>query len=115
MIATIEHAWRRFKQQPLVPLAILVIGIRVPADPARRTTGSVGVLPVPAPTTPASSVAHNDQATDQVRHDVRAARGRVLYAAGHAPQPTTQRVERKATCTDRRVGQTKTPSSLPNT
>jgi hypothetical protein len=114
MIATIEHLWRRFKQRPLVPFAMLVIGVRVPVDPARRNTGSVGVLPVPAPTAASSSALRNDQPSDQVRHDVRAARGRVLYAAGHAPQAASQPAERKATCTDRRVGQTKTPLSLPN-
>jgi hypothetical protein len=114
MIATIEHVWRRLTQRPLALSALLVIGIRIPADPARRNTGSVGVLPVPAPTAPAVSAARSDQATDQVRHDVRAARGRVLYAAGHAPQPASQRAERKVSCPDRRVGQTKTPSNLPN-
>ena len=113
MIATIEHVWRR-TQRPLVPFAMLVIVLRGPIDPTRRTTGSVGVLPVPVPTSPATTVAHGDQPADQAHHDVRAARGRVLYAAGHAPQPASQRAERKATCTDRRVGQTKSPSALPN-
>jgi len=112
MIATIEQLWRRLKQRPLVPFAMLVIGVRVPVDPARRSTGSVGVLPVP--TAPTSSSAKSDQPADQARRDVRAARGRVLYSSGHAPQPTSQRAERKATCTDRRVGQSKSPSSLPN-
>jgi len=93
---------------------MLVIGIRVPSDPARRTTGYVGVLPVPAPTATTSSVARGDQPVDQARREMRAARGRVLYAEGHAPQPASQRDERKATCTDRRVGQNKSPSSSPN-
>ena len=53
MIATIEHVWRR-TQRPLVPFAMLVIALRGPIDPTRRTTGSVGVLPVPAPTSPAT-------------------------------------------------------------
>lgn len=114
MSATIEHVWRRLTQRPLVSFAIVVIAIKVPADPARRNTGSVGVLPVPASSVTASSVAHADQPMDQARRDIRAARGRVLYATGHAPQATSQRVERKATCTDRRVGQSKAPASLPN-
>src|SRR5262252_7612122 len=114
MIATIEHVWRRLKRQPLVSFAMLVIGVKMPVDPARRTAGSVGVLPVPAPTAPATSVARSDQPSDQARRDMRAARGRVLYADGHAPQATSQHVERKAPCPDRRVGQSKTPSTWPN-
>jgi len=114
MIATIEHLWRRLMQQPLVPLAMLVISVRVPADPARRTTGYLGVLPVPAPAPTTQSVARNDQPVDQARRELRAARGRVLYAEGHAPPASSQRVERKATCADRRVGQTKSSSTSPN-
>ena len=115
MIATIEHLCRRLKQRPLIPLAMLVISVRIPADPARRTTGYLGILPVPAPVTAPSPVAKNDQPVDQTRRELRAARGgRVLYAEGHAPPATTQRAERKAACPDRRVGQTKSPSTSPN-
>jgi hypothetical protein len=114
MIATIEHVWRRLKELPLAKLAIVVIVVRIPADPARRTTGYVGILPVPAPVAAPSSVAKNDQPVDQARRELRAARGRVLYAEGHAPPATTQRAERKATCPDRRVGQTKSSSTSPN-
>lgn len=113
MFATMEHVRRRLMQQSLAPFAMLVIGIRVPTDPARRTTGYVGVLPVPAPTTTMSTVARSDQPVDQARREMRAARGRVLYADGHAPQ-SSERAERKATCTDHRVGQNKSPSSSPN-
>ena len=120
MIATIEHVRRRLMRQSLAPFAMLVISIRVPSDPAHRTTGYVGVLPVPAPTTTTSSTARSersDQPVDQARREtreMRAARGRILYADGHAPQATSQRAERKATCTDHRVGQNKSPSSSPN-
>lgn len=115
MFATMEHVRRRLMQQSLAPFAMLVIGIRVPTDPARRTTGYVGVLPVPAPaTTTVSTVPRSDQPVDQTRREMRAARGRVLYADGHAAQATSQRAERKATCTDHRVGQNKSPSSSPN-
>jgi len=114
MIATIEHVRRRLMRQSLAPFAMLVISIRVPSDPAHRTTGYVGVLPVPAPTTTTSSVPRSDQQVDQAHREMRAARGRVLYAEGHAPQATSQRAERKATCTDHRVGQNKSPSSSPN-
>jgi hypothetical protein len=113
MIATMEHVWRRLTQRPLVPLAMLVIAVKVPVDPARRGTGYVGVLPVPTSSSPAT-VARTDPPVDQARRDVRAARGRVLYAAGHAPQDTVQRAERKPTCTDRRVGQSKPSSTSPN-
>jgi hypothetical protein len=113
MIATIEHVWRRLMQRPLVPFAMLVIGVRVPTDPARRSTGYVGVLPVPTSTSPAAP-ARSEQPVDQARRDVRAARGRVLYAAGHAPQAAPQHAERKAACTDRQVGQSKPSSTSPN-
>ncbi len=112
MIAMIEQVWRRVKLQPLVPLAILVM-VRVP-DPTRRPTGYVGVLPVPATSATSTTIAHSDAPVDQARRDLRAARGRVLYAAGHAPQPTTQRAERKASCPDRRVGQSKSATTSPN-
>ena len=113
MIATIEHVWRRLTRRPLVPFAMLVIGVRLPADPVRRGTGYVGVLPVPTSSS-AATVAKPEQPVDQARRDVRAARGRVLYATGHAPQPASQHVERKETCTDRRVGQSKPSSTSPN-
>src|SRR5215472_17257480 len=113
MIATIQHVWRRLKQRPLVPAAMLVIGVRLPADPVRRGTGYVGVLPVPTSSSTAT-VARPDQPVDQARRDVRAARGRVLYATGHAARADSQRVERKAPCTDRRVGQSKPSSTSPN-
>jgi hypothetical protein len=114
MIATIEQVWRRMKRQPLVPLALLVM-VRVPADPTRRTTGYVGVLPVPATTPATTAIAHTDGPADQARRDLRAARGRVLYATGHEPQATTQHAERKATCpSDRRVVQSRAATSSPN-
>jgi hypothetical protein len=113
MIATIEQVWRRMKRQPLVPLALLVM-VRVP-DPTRRPTGYVGVLPVPTTSPATAPIAHTDGPADQARRDLRAARGRVLYAAGHAPQPTAQRAERKAACpADRRVGQSRPATSSPN-
>ena len=114
MIATIEQVWRRVMYRPLVPLALLVM-VRVPADPTRRTTGYVGVLPVPATSTATPALAHVDGPADQARRDLRAARGRVLYAAGHQPQAATQRAERKVACpSDHRVGQTRTAPSSPN-
>jgi hypothetical protein len=113
MIATIEQVWRRVMVRPLVPLAMLVV-VRFPVDPARRSTGYGGVLPVPASTAPATSVARADGPADQARRDVRAARGRVLYSAGHAPQVAAQRPDRKASCPDRRVVQSKPASTSPN-
>lgn len=115
MIATIEQVWRRMMQRPLIPLALLVM-VRVP-DPTRRPSGYVGVLPVPATSasTAAAPIARTDGPADQARRDLRAARGRVLYAAGHAPQATTQHAERKVVCpADRRVGQTRAATSSPN-
>jgi hypothetical protein len=114
MIATMEQVWRRVKRQPLVPLALLVM-VRAPADPTRRPSGYVGVLPVPAPSAATTSIARNEATVDQAKRDLRAARGRVLYATGHEAQATTQRAERKATCpADRRVGQTRAATTSPN-
>ena len=59
MIATIEQVWRRVMQRPLVPLALLVMVVRVPADPTRRTTGYGG---------------RAARAGDERRHDLHRAR-----------------------------------------
>jgi hypothetical protein len=51
---------------------------------------------------------------DQQHRDQRAARGRVLYASGRAPQANTvQRPETKVPC-ERRVVQGKAPAPSPN-
>lgn len=106
MIGSIERGWRSLTRQSLAPVMLLVVGIHGPVDPTRRTSGYGGVLPVPAPA--AASVATTTRPElllDQQRRDLRAARGRVLYADGHAPQAASTRTEHKTQCPERRVVQ----------
>jgi hypothetical protein len=103
MIGSIERGWRSLTRQSLAPVMMLVVGIHGPVDPMRRTTGYGGVVPVPAPATPAvASTTRLEPLLDQQRRELRAARGRVLYADGHAPQ-LAPRTERKAQCERRLV------------
>jgi hypothetical protein len=115
MTGSIERGWRQLTTSPLVPVILLVVGIRVPTDPSRRPTGYGGVLPVPGSVIPASTNgAKSDPLLDQAHRDLRAARGRVLYATGHAPQAATApRAERKVPCAERRMVQGRA-NSAPN-
>ncbi len=116
MIRSIERFWRLVKGQPALPVAMIVVGAHMPPDPVRRGTGYAGVLVVPTsatPAAPATTKTDTGVGTDQIRRDVRAARGRVLYANGHAPQATSQRAERKVACPERRVGQVKPAPASP--
>jgi len=117
MLGSIERIWRAFPKRPLVPAMMLVVSVTTP-DPNRRGTGYGGVLPVPGPSagSPASS-ARVDPLMDQQRRDMRAMKGRVLYAAGHAPRDTA--VVRpvpapKAPCPEQRIGQGRAPVAMPN-
>jgi hypothetical protein len=104
MIGSIERGWRSLTRQSLAPVMMLVVGIHGPVDPTRRTTGYGGVIPVPAPATPAvATTTRLEPMLDQQRRELRAARGRVLYADGRASQITAPRTERKAQCPERRV------------
>ena len=112
MIGSIERGWRHLTRSPLVPVVMLVVAVHGPVDPTRRNAGYGGVLPVPAPAaTPASATPRADSFLDQQRKDVRAARGRVLYAAGHEPQAAAPRAEHKDQCPERRVVQGRANSS----
>jgi len=118
MLGSIERIWRVLPKRPLVPAMLLVVGINTP-DPNRRGTGYGGVLPVPGPTTTAPAVPSRiDPILDQQRRETRAIRGRVLYAAGHAPRDTATTVRsapaRKGPCPAQRVGQDRAPSAMPN-
>jgi len=110
MIGSIERLGRQMRMRSVIPVAMLVVGVHTPTDPTRRETGYMGVLPVPVPAA-SSATAAREPVADQGRHDVRAARGRVLYAAGHAPRVADQRAERKAMCPERRVSQAKAAES----
>ena len=115
MIGSIERGWRQFMTSSLMPVVLLVVGIRGPTDPTRRPTGYGGVLPVPGPAIPASTNgAKGDPLLDQPHRDLRAARGRVLYATGHGPQAVVvPRAERKVPCAERRMVQGRA-NSAPN-
>jgi hypothetical protein len=78
-----------------MPLALLVASVHNPTDPMRKTAGGggngaptnryAGVLPVPSSSIDSKAPSRLDSLLDQ-HHDARADRGRVLYAAGHAPK-----------------------------
>ena len=117
MLGLIERIWRVVPKRPVVPAMMLVVSINTP-DPNRRPTGYGGVLPVPGPsaTAPATS-GRIDPILDQQRRDTRAVRGRVLYAAGHAPRDTAAvrtPPAPKAPCPDQRVGQNRGQGVMPN-
>jgi hypothetical protein len=111
MTGSIERIWRRVARQPLVPAMVITLGIHVPVDPTHRNTGYGGVLPIPST---ASALATRPDSFVEHR-DLRATRGRVLYARGHAPQSEASAVhiDRKTPCAARRVVQART-ASAPN-
>jgi hypothetical protein len=116
MIGSIERFRRLIPNRPLVPMMLLVIGVNTTPDPTRKATGYGGILPVPSSPTPAAP-AHVDPLLAQQRRDMRAARGRVLYAPGHAPAAQTPtehaRNEHKTPCPEQRVVQSRGPSASP--
>ena len=113
MIRSIERVWRHWSGRSVVPAMMLVYVVSAPTDPNRKNPGYGGVLPVPAPTASSNTTARPEATVDQHR-DQRAARGRVLYASGRAPQTTTvPRPETKVPC-ERRVVQGKAPAPSPN-
>src|SRR6476620_6803109 len=89
MSRSIERVWRQMSVQSLMPVMMLVIVNRSPTDPSRKNTAYGGVLPVPAPVAAPATTASSrtENLLDQQHRDQRAARGRVLYATGRAPQP----------------------------
>lgn len=116
MVESIVRRYRRIVMRPLVPLMVVVVGVHAPGDPARRGTGYGGVLPVPGPSTPAPATTPRvDPMLDAQHHDVRIARGRVLYAPGHEPPkatpPAPQANGRKGPCPQERVVQGRSTTS----
>ena len=112
MSRSIERVWRQMSVQSLMPVMMLVIVNGSPTDPSRKNTAFGGVLPIPAPVAPATTASSRpENLLDQQHRDQRAARGRVLYATGRAPQQSAQsavvRAEVKPPC-ERRVVQGKT-------
>jgi hypothetical protein len=117
MMGSIERIWRAVPKRPIMPAMMLVVSITTP-DPNRRGTGYGGVLPVPGPSATATAATTRlDPILDQQRRDMRAIRGRVLYAAGHAPRDTSAvrtPPARKGPCPEQRVGQGRGSGVMPN-
>jgi len=118
MVGSIERLLRRTIRRPLVPMMIIVVGAHTP-DPTRRDVGYGGVLPVPGPSAVTSTAAlHVDPMLDARHREARIQRGRVLYAAGHAPAaatPAAPHVARKGPCPQQRVVQGRGTTASPNT
>jgi hypothetical protein len=89
-----------------VPMMLLVVIGPLRPDPiSRKGNGYGGVIPIPGPTAGAATTSRPDPILDS-RRDARTDRGRVLYAAGHAPRDTaTTRAPRKHPCPEQRVVQ----------
>jgi hypothetical protein len=112
MIGSIQRLWHLVPKRPLVPAMMLMIGVNVSPDPNRRSTGYGGVLPVPATPAPAAA-GHPDPLLEQQRRDMRAARGRVLYAPGRAPDAAPAKTAHKVTCPDQRIVQGRAARTSP--
>jgi hypothetical protein len=107
------------------PMMLIVVGAPtayldpVHLDPVhRKGSGYAGVLPIPSPAATATATGTNrrlDPLLDP-RRDARTERGRVLYAAGHAPRDTAAvpartktKVVKKRPCPEERLVQVRTP------
>jgi hypothetical protein len=115
MAGSIERIWQALPKRTTVSAMALVITINNP-DPAHRITGYGGVVPLPGPAATGAAPSGRVDPLLQQRRDVRAARGRVLYAAGHAPRDTVARTAQahKTPCPEQRVGQGRSSGSMPN-
>jgi hypothetical protein len=120
MIRTIERLRHLVLMQSMAPAVLIIINLPPRTDPiAKRPTGYAGILPVPAvsPTSPFSA-SHLDPLLAGKR-DTRSDRGRVLYAAGHAPRDTAatlaRATQRHHPCPEQRVGDSSPRSLAPNT
>jgi len=116
MVESIKRLCRRIVKRPLVPLMVVVVGAHAPGDPARRGTGYGGVLPVPGPSIAApATTTRVDPMLDAQHHDVRVARGRVLYAPGHEPSrettPAPKAAARRGPCPQEHVVQGRSTAS----
>jgi hypothetical protein len=111
---SIERIWQSLPKATTVSAMALVITINNP-DP-HRMTGYSGVVPLPGPAATASTPSGHVDPLLQQHRDLRAARGRILYAAGHAPRDTAAAhlQAHKAPCPEQRVGQGRSSGSMPN-
>lgn len=115
MIGSIDRFRPRMLRQ-LAPMLLIVVGAPAAhSDPVhRKGSGYAGVLPIPSPAATATATGTNRRLDPLLapRRDARAERGRVLYAAGHAPRDTAAahpKVEPKRPCPEERLVQGRTP------
>jgi hypothetical protein len=116
MMAMIERVKQHLSLRSCAPMIMLVVTIPTAhPDPINKRTGYAGVLPVPAAPSPASN-ARIDPLLGGKR-DSRSDRGRVLYAAGHAPRDTMAAHARTLhkPCPEQRLVESNTRTSSPNT
>jgi hypothetical protein len=124
MMLSIERLRRRLSVASVMPLALLIGSVHNSTDPMRKSGGTggngtptnryAGVLPVPSSSSVGSQAPSRlDSLLDQ-HHDARAERGRVLYAAGHAPKPAaTPSKNHRRQCSDH-VASARGSSNTPN-
>ena len=109
MIGPMGRVRRLLPNRAFVPVLLLVVCVNLQPDPTRRATGYGGVLPVPGPTAAPTAPSNKaDSGFVQSRREGRAARGRVLYAPGHAPHDTVALRDartHKNSCPVQRFGQ----------
>jgi hypothetical protein len=121
MMWSIERLRRRLSVASVMPLALLIGSVH-PTDPMRKSAGGggtgtptnryAGVLPVPSSSIDSKAPSRLDSLLDQ-HHDARADRGRVLYAAGHAPKPAAPAKNHHRQCSDH-VASARGNSNTPN-
>ncbi|HEY4133565.1 MAG TPA: hypothetical protein VGM50_23295 [Gemmatimonadaceae bacterium] len=118
MIPSIQRLRQLVPIWNAAPAILLIINIPLHPDPvAKRPTGYAGVLPVPAASSASQLAAARLDPLLGGKRDARADRGRVLYAAGHAPVDTATalaRASRHHPCPEQRVGETAPRFTAPN-
>lgn len=118
MNAMIERVRRSLSVRACAPMIMLVITVPTHhPDPINKRTGYAGVLPVPAAAPTVASAARIDPLLGGKR-DARTDRGRVLYAAGHAPRDsanTRSRAAHKTLCPEQRLVESAARTASPNT
>lgn len=115
MIGSIERVWARLSVSRFIPVAMLVVGVRIPSDPVRKNPGYGGVLPVPASAAvSANSAPLPDARVGRQHRDQRSARGRVLYSSEtQDARSSSTRRDVRAAC-DRRVVHGRSAAAGPN-
>ncbi len=93
MLRLVERASRLVAKPQSISALLLVVSITTtPADSTRREAGYAGVLPLPIEVGGDVTVLGGKPEQPLERRDARTERGRVLYAAGHAPNARSSSV-----------------------